>query len=117
MMVNVHCPNCSKPIELTVPVTNNQTPKRGEFRFTCPMCGVKAILEVQFSTNDKDFIDINIPPNTQNCKCQIQLPGGVNDKINMAVIKPEIEKVDGQPIIWISHKLGFTRPEKKSLVS
>lgn len=115
MIANIHCPNCREPIEVALPVINNPYLKRGDFQFTCPMCGVRAILEIQFSTNDKEFI--NAIPNPQNCKCQIQLPGGVKDKIDKAIIKPEIDAVDGQPILWVSNKLGFLGSKKKHQVS
>ena len=96
MRVNVRCPGCSGMVELVAPAIKNAS-KPYDFEFACPICGVAAVLEIQFLADG--------------------IPLGVKNKVDKLIARPDIDTHDGRQAVWISNKLGFLKPEKKSLKS
>ena len=95
MNIHVICPVCQNRVDLDVCIEDLPPGRWRASKFVCPKCGEENILSLSC------------------CIKNDPLPQGIKDKIDRLTDRPEIVSVGDQPVVWISNKLGFLRPQEK----
>ncbi len=105
MNITVLCPSCKNQVEFDIPIECPPKQQWEEFPFVCQQCGKEGILSVSQYTKDASGVNSgNLPTETEARINEMTAPIGPRS-------------IDGKQVFWISNKLGFSRPEKKSLGS
>ena len=100
MHLKARCPHCKSVIEVEIPIDITPQTKEQRFNFNCGKCGENIVMSIF------PYVSQEFPTSDDLIKSTIY-------KIDKITAPPELSVLNGRPVEWISHKLGFQGPEKK----
>lgn len=104
MHLKAKCPHCKSVIGVDVPIEITTQTKEQRFNFNCEKCGENIVISIF------PYVSQEFPTSDDLIKSTIE-------RIDKITTPPELSVLNGRPVEWISNKLGFQRPENKSLES